>query len=767
MKSTVNRKCRFFGKKAVFIAMTACFLAAFLEVTAFKVSAYEKNDDRDNKSSGISYDAENKESSKDADIASGFYRISSYIDSNDFLGIKDSSREDGADLQIASGSNTPGQAFFVTNNGDGTYNILNVNSDKVLDLADGKTNAGVSVIQYAKSGSSAQQWKITSDAETGAVLIRAADNEKMAVQPENRTANAGTSLVLGIINGSRLQKWNFISVNSQDDSLNSYSAVSDGIYTLESAVDRTKFLDIAGNGYSDGSFADIAGAKDTNIQKFIIKSDGAGWYTITSLNSGKLLDVKNADTADGTNVQISTADGTAAQKWRFTDNADGSRYIESSLGVFLDVQGGAQAEGTQVDVYRINRTNAQKWYLSPSSAGQLTDGDYVLKAASDPARALDISGGSAAIGTEAGLSAVNGTQAQSFTFTSAGNGYIKITCLISNYLLTERKSDASGTSSAWQYIDNGADSQLWKAEPTGDPDGSYYLTNKKSGFHLTAGENAKFLVQRVSAQHGTVSGLDLSYASAPGQRTVLSFLQNALKPVGRTLYVFDGGWNANPDAGTVDSGLIGYQESWWDFFTSHAVAGYDHTPYTAKYGLGLDCSGYVQWAVYNALYTEQNPYGLLRSFDIAGSYISNGWAYSDNSNFRPGDVVSLDEGGNSGHVYIILGTCRDGSVLLMHSTLVPSTATQGEGVQISGTSAPGAGTDGVTCDSQAAILAQYYMSKYFPEWPYAVVEEPSETYLSGAIVKASWITDGSGIMSDSVGMQDMSGEQVMKVLLGD
>ncbi len=53
-----------------------------------------------------------------------YSNISSYIDSNDFLGIKDSSREDGAALQIASGSNTPGQAFFVTNNGDGTYNIL-------------------------------------------------------------------------------------------------------------------------------------------------------------------------------------------------------------------------------------------------------------------------------------------------------------------------------------------------------------------------------------------------------------------------------------------------------------------------------------------------------------------------------------------------------------------------------------------------------------------------------------------------------------------
>ena len=57
------------------------------------------------------------------------------------------------------------------------------------------------------------------------------------------------------------------------------------------------------------------------------------------------------------------------------------------------------------------------------------------------------------------------------------------------------------------------------------------------------------------------------------------------------------------------------------------------------------------------------------------------------------------------------------------------------------------------------------MQKYFPYWPYGVVnydwllEEPSQT--------ARWITNGSGLLTDPDGMQKMSADQVMKVLLGD
>ena len=72
--------------------------------------------------------------------------------------------------------------------------------------------------------------------------------------------------------------------------------------------------------------------------------------------------------------------------------------------------------------------------------------------------------------------------------------------------------------------------------------------------------------------------------------------------------------------------------------------------------------------------------------------------------FHPGDVFSMN-----GHVWICLGVCEDGSLVILHSTPSDSrTGQPGGGVQISGV--------GESEDCQAVALAQKYMSEYFPAW---------------------------------------------------
>ncbi|MEU9294207.1 ThuA domain-containing protein, partial [Streptomyces sp. NPDC048266] len=56
---------------------------------------------------------------------------------------------------------------------------------------------------------------------------------------------------------------------------------------------------------------------------------------------GKCLDVDNAQTADGTKIQLWTCNGSAAQKW--TVSGDGTL---KALGKCLDVSGGGSADGT-------------------------------------------------------------------------------------------------------------------------------------------------------------------------------------------------------------------------------------------------------------------------------------------------------------------------------------------------------------------------------------------------------------------------------------
>ncbi|MFD3373318.1 MULTISPECIES: PQQ-dependent sugar dehydrogenase [unclassified Streptomyces] len=72
--------------------------------------------------------------------------------------------------------------------------------------------------------------------------------------------------------------------------------------------------------------------------------------------NGKCLDVDNAQTADGTKVQIWTCNTSAAQKW--TVSGDGTLR---ALGKCLDVSEGGSADGTKIQLWTCNGSGAQTW----------------------------------------------------------------------------------------------------------------------------------------------------------------------------------------------------------------------------------------------------------------------------------------------------------------------------------------------------------------------------------------------------------------------
>ncbi|KIR61117.1 ThuA domain-containing protein [Micromonospora haikouensis] len=71
---------------------------------------------------------------------------------------------------------------------------------------------------------------------------------------------------------------------------------------------------------------------------------------------GKCLYVRNAATTDGTQIQIYTCNGTAAQTWTVTPNS-----TVKALGKCLDVSGGASADGTKIQLWTCNGSGAQNW----------------------------------------------------------------------------------------------------------------------------------------------------------------------------------------------------------------------------------------------------------------------------------------------------------------------------------------------------------------------------------------------------------------------
>jgi hypothetical protein len=81
--------------------------------------------------------------------------------------------------------------------------------------------------------------------------------------------------------------------------------------------------------------------------------------------AGLCMDVRGANSANFTPVQVYTCNGTNAQQWTVVQA--GSTL--HALGSCLDVNGAGTANGTAVDLYTCNGTGAQVW--EPQSNGEL------------------------------------------------------------------------------------------------------------------------------------------------------------------------------------------------------------------------------------------------------------------------------------------------------------------------------------------------------------------------------------------------------------
>lgn len=214
--------------------------------------------------------------------------------------------------------------------------------------------------------------------------------------------------------------------------------------------------------------------------------------------------------------------------------------------------------------------------------------------------------------------------------------------------------------------------------------------------------------------------------STAGLKTVRNLLLTALEPVGTTMYIYGGGWNEEDTAAGADAVTIGVSPVWKNFYekqnSSYNYKQYDFRKDVGVKRLGLDCSGYVGWVIYNTLNTESGKDGFVTSArKIAASLSDKGWgqlaARGSFSDYQAGDIMSASCS-DCAHVWICMGQCTDQSVVLLHSSPC--------GVMLSGTY-----TANGSKSSEAVALATEYMKKYYPDWisKYPRVER-NTSYLS-------------------------------------
>lgn len=269
-------------------------------------------------------------------------------------------------------------------------------------------------------------------------------------------------------------------------------------------------------------------------------------------------------------------------------------------------------------------------------------------------------------------------------------------------------------------------------------------------------------------------------SAVPGEKTVKNLLATALLPVGRTLYIYGGGWNWQDDGASAEARSIGVASSWAAFFeeqTAHfnyrdknpSISYYPYGKWNEYYYAGLDCSGYVGWMLYNVIHTEDGQPGYVMGANkMAKAFADYGWGTRTreeltpgDGQLRPGDIVS-----KPGHVWVCVGVCEDGSAVFAHASPTESYLGRGGGgVQLSALG------DSTHCD--AYRLAERYMKTYYPEWfsryPVALKSFAEYGNFEGNDIlgRFTWDTSGSGLLTDPEGIRDMSAEQVLALLFGE
>ena len=294
----------------------------------------------------------------------GVYTITSALDPGMALDVAGGSVEPSANVRLWGSNGTPAQQFRVTHDTEtGAYEIACLKSGLALDVQGGTIANCWNVQQYTRNGTAAQRWRIVPNGD-GTHTLACAGNDLYALDAAGGGTSWGTNVQIYERNGTAAQSWILTPAATAP-------SVSDGVYTITSALDPGMALDVAGGSVEPSANVRLWGSNGTPAQQFRVTHDTeTGAYEIACLKSGLALDVQGGTIANCWNVQQYTRNGTAAQRWRIVPNGDGTHTLACAGNDLyaLDAAGGGTSWGTNVQIYERNGTAAQSWILSKISS---------------------------------------------------------------------------------------------------------------------------------------------------------------------------------------------------------------------------------------------------------------------------------------------------------------------------------------------------------------------------------------------------------------
>ena len=345
--------------------------------------------------------------------------------------------------------------WIISDAGDGYYNIVSNCNGLVVDVSNASTSNGTNIWMYAYNDSNAQKFKFNNVKEIGSktindgyYFINTSLNSDKVLDVKNAGMSDGNNVQIYSSNGTLAQKW-YIKYNN------------DGYYSILSDKDNNYALEVD----SEGSNVQIGKNNNTDNQKWIIKKTNS-YYIISK--DGRYLDLASAVTTNGNNIRVFTPNGTNAQKYSFRKTVSGISEITIDNGLYrivsaldndkvVDLTSASTSNYSNVQLYQSNGSNAQKWEVT-----YLDNGYYKISTLVDLTKSFDVNSAGTKNGTNVQIYDNNNSIAQQWIIKDAGDGYFYIISNCNGLYLDVANASSSNGTNIWTYEGNESKAQKFK-----------------------------------------------------------------------------------------------------------------------------------------------------------------------------------------------------------------------------------------------------------------------------------------------------------------
>ncbi|MGG1515482.1 RICIN domain-containing protein [Paenibacillus oryzisoli] len=245
------------------------------------------------------------------------------VKSNKALDISGGSTDDAAIFTLWDITGTNNQLWAITNVSDGYVTITNKNSGKLLTSTSSKEDAAVQ--QRAVNLADNQLWKLV-DAGNGSVkILNKATNFVLKVKDRSASNNA-IIVQGGMFKAKSHQEWNLEATGAKD------------VYKITN-VNSGKVLEIQSSPGDLQSNVQQGSWENGDYQKWKIDSLGNGYYKLTNVQSGAALQVSQLSLGDNTPINQGTWSDNTLQKWSID-----SEFVDRPVPEFPSASWGGATE---------------------------------------------------------------------------------------------------------------------------------------------------------------------------------------------------------------------------------------------------------------------------------------------------------------------------------------------------------------------------------------------------------------------------------------